>query len=317
MESPSARDLGRRGGRVATVCFVAGFGVRSIIGNDGGQAGPQGVVATQTPLQTSTSAPTRSPTGTATLAPTPVPTAPFVQNTPAPPPTQTPDFTAQPAIEVVSVSPTLGTHIETASVDIAIDVRYQAGRDSNVVSWSILYCASLNDCNTYGGPSSVDIEPGSSGRLMLGAPFAAGGNCLRPIVICQYTVEIAHFLTPEARWQSQLANDPRCHPEVSGPRIKVLGVTPDLGTILKQGDVISVNVEYDAGPATSIQVRYLVAQCTGDIFAVGSLDVKQGTSGVVTILVPVTRAATGELHHIDAQLLNGDLPIASYSFGPC
>jgi len=293
---------------IAAAFFAAGFGVRSIV--SGGGSAPPSAAASQTPAPTSTGAPV---TATATLAPTLAPTAPPVPDTPTP----TPDFTKQPAIEVVSLNPALGTHVETASVDIAIDVRYQAGRDSNVVGWTILYCASPDDCDIYGGPGSVAIVPGSSGALTIGAPFAAGGNYLRPIVICQYTVEIAHFLTPEARWQSQLAADARCHPQVTQPRIKVLDVTPALGTILKQGDLVSVNVEYDAGPATRIEVRYLVAGCAGDIFAVGSLDVHQGTSGVATILVPVTRAATGELHHIDAQLLNADVPVANYSFGPC
>ncbi len=297
---------------IAAAITLSVFAIRSVTGGGGSSSTQTPTpVASQTPRPTSTIA---TPATTATRTPTLAPTSP--PPPPAPTPTPTPDFTKQPSIQVVSLSPALGTHVETDSVDIKIDVSYQAGRDSNVVGWHILYCASPIDCNTYGGPGT-DIVPGSSGSLTIGAPFPAGGNHLRPIVICQYTVEIAHFLTPEAQYQSQLADDPRCHPPANQPAIKVTGVTPPLGTILKQGDVVSVNVEYDAGPATRIEVRYLVAGCTGDIFAVGLQDVQPGASGVTTILVPVTAAATGELHHIDAQLLNAALPVATYTFGPC
>lgn len=234
-----------------------------------------------------------------------------------PSPTPTVDFNVQPSVQVRSVSPPIGTHVEQASIDIAITVDYQAGRDSNVLTWRILYCASPIDCNTYGGQGGLDIIPGAAGAATLGAPFAAGGNHLRPIVICQYTVEIGHFLTPEARWQTQLADDPRCHPPQDVPRIKVTDVTPPLGTTLRAGDPISVYVEYDAGPATRIEARYSVENCAGDLYAFRSAPVASGTSGVTTILIPVTPKAVGPLRHVEARLMNGDTVIATYNFGPC
>ena len=194
---------------------------------------------------------------------------------------------------------------------------YQAGCTSNVLTWHILYCASPIDCNTYGGEGGAAITPGAFGSATLSAPFAAGGNYLRPIVICQYTVEIGHFLTPEAQWQTQLANDDRCQPPNDVPRIKVTGVTPDLGTTLKAGDTISVNVEYDAGPATRVEARYAVENCAGDLYAFRSAPVASGTSGVITILIPATSTAIGPLRHVEARLINGDTVIATYNFGPC
>ena len=300
----------------AAVLSLAGVGIHSLASGSRSSSRPS-ATATAAPSDTATVSPSATSTiaVTATTAPAAVPTSPAAQQ--ASPPTATPDLAAQPSIEVLSVDPALGTHIETASVNIAINVRYQAGRDSNVLGWSILYCASPNDCNTYGFQNSVDIAPGSEGSVTLGAPFAAGGNYLRPIVLCQYTVEIGHFITPEARWQSQLANDPRCHPEVSSPRIKVLDVKPELGAAIRAGDVVRVNVEYDAGPATRAQVRYAVEQCAGDLFAARSVEVEPGTSGIATIEVAVTAKTTGTLRNIEAQLLNGDLPVASYAFGPC
>jgi hypothetical protein len=301
----------------AVVLAFAGIGVYSLV--DGGNGSPQAAVtsspvpvATPTPSATSTAA-TATPTASASA--TALPATP----TPEPEPTftPTPDFTLQPSVEVIGLDPPLGAHIETASVDIRIDTEYQAGGDSNVLGWSLLYCAGPNDCNTYGFQNSVDIVPGAKGSATLGAPFAAGGNYLRPIVVCQYTVTIGHFVTPEAQWQSQLANDARCHPDASGPRVKVLDVSPPLGSVISAGDVIRVNLEYDAGPATRALARYSVERCFGDLFAFRTADVQPGTSGVVTILVPVTEETRGTLHHIDAQLLNGDLPVADYSFGPC
>jgi hypothetical protein len=196
-------------------------------------------------------------------------------------------------------------------------VSYEAGNDSNVLGWSLMYCAASNDCNTYGYGHSREIVPGSTGDVTIGAPFPAGGNYLRPIVVCQYTVEIARYLTTEARWQSGLSEDPRCHPEVTTPRVKVLGVTPELGTIVQAGDVISVNLEYDAGPATRVEARYSVEDCAGDLFAFRSADITPGSSGIVTILIPVSAETTGPLRHIDAALMQGDARIATYGFGPC
>jgi hypothetical protein len=284
------------------------------------QAGgePQASSTSTSPITVATiaSPPVASPTALLTSTPAHDLSTPPPASVP-PSPTPTVDFNVQPAVQVSSVSPPLGTHVEQASVNIAINVFYQAGRDSNVLTWHILYCASPIDCNTYGGQGGVDIIPGAAGAMTLGAPFAAGGNHLRPIVICQYTVEIGHFLTPEAQWQTQLADDPRCHPPQDVPRIKVTDVTPPLGTTLNAGDTISVYVEYDAGPATRIEARYSVENCAGDLYAFRSAPVSSGTSGVTTILIPVTPSAVGPLRHIEARLMNGDTVIATYNFGPC
>jgi hypothetical protein len=99
--------------------------------------------------------------------------------------------------------------------------------------------------------------------------------------------------------------------------VKVIGVTPELGTFLNFGDTVSVNVEYDAGPATEVRARYFVEDCSGDLFAFRPLAVAPGSTGVVTVLVPVTAESIGPLRHIEAQLLNGETVIASYNFGPC
>jgi hypothetical protein len=305
----------------AAVVLVAVLAIGVVIGmalQDGGSRTPSqatGKPATTTASDTATvvMSPTLAPSATATGVPTPEPP----RQVSLPSPTPTVACTLQPAIQVAAVSPALGTHIEQATVDIAIDVQYQAGCNSNVLTWHILYCASPIDCNTYGGEGGVAITPGAAGSATLSAPFAAGGNYLRPIVICQYTVEIGHFLTPEAQWQTQLANDDRCHPPDTVPRVKVTGVIPELGTTLNAGDTISVNLEYDAGPATRVEARYSVENCAGDLYAFRSAPVTPGTSGVTTILVPVTPKAVGPLRHIEARLMNGDTVIATYNFGPC
>jgi hypothetical protein len=285
--------------------FAAGYGASALLDDDTAES----VAGTPiVPTATRTRAPSITATPSLTVTPT---VAPVVVA-----PTATPVPARQPEIEVLSLNPPLGAHIEQESVDISIDVRYQAGRDSNVLSWRMLYCAAPNDCNTYGGPA-LDILPGSSGVRTLGAPFTAGGNTFRPIVICRYTVEIGRFLTPESRWETQFADDPRCHAEAAVPKVRVTGVTPELGTLLNVGDTVSVNVEYDAGPATRLRARYFVENCTGDIFAFRPVDVAPGSSGIVTVLIPVTAQSTGPLRHIEAQLLNGETVIASYNFGPC
>jgi hypothetical protein len=303
------------GAASAAVLFGAGFALHAALSDSGSVV----------PLATSSGTPPASATASATVTATstpvieatategPVPTVPPVAEPPTPLPTA--DASIQPSVQVVSLDPPLGAHIEQASVNISIGVEYQAGSVSNVLGWNILYCASPNDCNLYEGTGAMEIVPGSSARVTLGGVFPAGGNAFRPIVICQYTVEIGHFVTPEARWQTQLAADARCHPEVAGPRIKVLGVTPALGSQVRVGDTVAVNIEYDAGPATKAQARYSVHDCA--LFAAPTIDIKPGTSGVATILVPVVAGAAGTLEHVEARLLSGTDRVASYDFGPC
>jgi hypothetical protein len=231
------------------------------------------------------------------------------------PPTATP--TRNPELQILSVSPPVGTHVEVESVDIAIDVQYIAGYDSNVMGWSLLYCAAPNDCNTEGFESSVDIVPGSAGVVTLGAPFVAGGTALRPIVVCQYTVEIGRYLTPDARWQSAVSDDDRCHPERGQGRIEVTQVFPDLGSDLHDGEVVGVTVSYDTGPATRVVARIYTRNCSGTTAAVGSLDVGAGRSAAGTVAVFADAQSAGPLHHVDVWLMNGDVAVASYSYGPC
>jgi hypothetical protein len=305
---------------VAAALFGAGFALRAVLDDDGGD-GPPGVAApTSTPRAAQPSrTPSRTPpppaTPTRTAAPPVIPAA----TSPPPPPTATPtptiDPLVQPAVDVVSIEPPLGFHIELAQIDVTIAVSYQAGRDSNVLGWSLLYCASPNDCNTYGFEHGLEIVPGSSGSATLGATFPAGGNYLRPIVVCQYTVEIGHFITPEVRWQSQLASDERCQGSASGPRITVVDISPPLGTNLGDGQVVAVNVEYVAGPADQILISGYGPGC--GVIAAATRDIEPEAAGVATIDFVVSPPATGELRSITAQLLNGGIPIADYTFGAC
>jgi hypothetical protein len=211
--------------------------------------------------------------------------------------------------------PPLGTHIETASVDIALGVNYQAGRDSNTLEWQLLYCAAPNDCNIYGSRLSTDIVPGSNGQVTLGAPFPAGGNYLRPIVVCQYTVVIAHFLTPEAQWQSQLSNDERCQGERRAA-VKITGTSPQTGTVVNSGDAVSVYVEYDAYNADQLLVTLYMADCRPA--GVKTVDLAPDSAGVTTVIIASSPpSATGTFQGAQAQLLRAGSTVASYGFGAC
>ena len=201
-------------------------------------------------------------------------------------------------------------------MNIAIGVDYQAGSVSNVLSWYIRYCASPIDCNTFGySVGATDIVPGSSGRITLGGVFPAGGNFYRPIVICQYTVEIGHFVTPEARWQSDVSSDPRCHPEVTGPKVEIIDVTPPLGTALRAGNTIAVNVRYDAVSADTLSVMYAVEGCVRQ--SASKTSITPGSSNVTTVLIPVTATGAGILKYVEADLLAGNRFLTSYEFGSC
>ncbi len=264
-------------------------------------------VATPSAISTATSSPAAA-TAVPSDTPTPLPT-----DTPAPTPTP-----AEPHVQVNAIDPSIGSEITAASVPITVDVDYQAGAVSNVLGWTLYYCFSPIDCNTFGLDTAYDVVPGSQGSARLQSTFAPGANGLRPAVICQLTVTIGHFLTPEAHWQSQLAANPRCHPDELAPTIKVTDVQPPLGSTLASNGFVTVNLEYDAGPATKIWVGYYVSQCAGDLFAVATRDVTPGTSGITTIQIGVTAQSAGHpLHHVEAQLRNGDATIATYAFGPC
>jgi hypothetical protein len=308
---------------VGVALFGAGFLVATAVGGDDDESS---VVApsvtptarkgtptrTRTPA-TTTTATTVASTSTPAVASTSAPARP---PTPVPPtPTSTPDFTKQPAVEVTSIDPPLGTHIELASVDIALGVTYQAGRDSNTLGWELLYCAAPNDCNTYGFNLGTPIAPGSSGQLTLGGPFPAGGNYLRPIVVCRYTVVISHFVTPEAQWQSQLSNDERCQGERRAA-VKVTGTSPNTGTVVNSGDVVSVYVEYDAYNADQLLVTLYMGACRPA--GVKTVDLPPDTTGVTTVIIASSPpSATGTLQGAHAQLLRAGSTVASYGFGAC
>ena len=303
----------------AAVVFGAGFALRSAL-SDSASVGP--IVASTTPREGSaTASPSTTPTtfppaatdtAVSTEAPVGLPSPVTELRTPLP----TPDASIQPFVSAISLDPSLGAHIEQASVDIAIAVDYQAGSVSNVLSWYIRYCASPIDCNTFGySAGATDIVPGSSGRITLGGVFPAGGNYLRPIVICQYTVEIGHFVTPEARWQSDVASDPRCHPEVTGPKVEILDVTPPLGTSLRAGNTIAVNIRYDAVSADTLSVRYAVEGCAP--LPAKNTTVTGGSSSVTTVLIPVSTTGAGTLKLVEATLLVGGRALTSYDFGDC
>ena len=303
--------------------FAAGFLVSNAVGGDGDE--PQAAGATATPtVRKGTPTRTRTPAGTTTataVASTPTP-AVAADGAAAPPPTPipptatpTPDFTKQPAVEVTSIDPPLGAHIELASVDITLGVTYQAGRDSNTLGWELLYCAAPNDCNTYGFNLGTPIVPGSNGQLTLGGPFPAGGNYLRPIVLCRYTVVISHFVTPEAQWQSQLSNDERCQGERRAS-VKITGTSPQTGTVVNSGDAVSVYVEYDAYNADQLLVTLYMDNCRPA--GVKTVDLPPDTTGVTTVIIASSPpAATGTLQGAQAQLLRAGSTVASYGFGAC
>ncbi len=304
---------------IAAVFFVAGFAIQAALSDTSSTATPPAAATTDTPQPET---PTAAATSSATPSPsadTPEPTTPTSSRPTIAPrlaPSATPDSSIQPSVRATSLDPPLGAHIEQDSVNIAIGVDYQAGSVSNVLSWYIRYCASPNDCNTFGSRvGAVDVIPGSSGRVTLGGVFPAGGNYLRPIVICQYTVEIGHFVTPEAQWQSDNSSDPRCHPEVLGPTVVITDVTPPLGTALHAGNTIAVNVRYDAVSADTLTVYYDVEGCIPQ--PATKVAITPGTSNVATVLIPVTAAGAGTLELIVADLLVGGRLLISYDFGDC
>jgi hypothetical protein len=303
-----------------TAIFVAGFIASAALNDDRGE--PEATAPTATSTRAASRTPARTPSRTPTVAPTTFAT-PFpetqppapVSEPPTPTFTPTPDFTKQPEVEVLSVDPPLGTHIELATVDIAINVRYQAGRDSNVLAWELTYCAGPYDCNTYGSRHETGIVPGSSGTVTIGAPFPAGGNYLRPIVVCKYRVTIGKYLTPEAEWQSGVAPDERCQGE-QRDSVRINGVSPDLGTNLSDGQSAAVNIEYSSFGADQLLVEiYTGPQCV--LSGARTIDIAPNNTGVVTVDVALSPPLTGTLRSVEATLLSGGSFRADYSFGSC
>lgn len=230
--------------------------------------------------------------------------------------TPPPDFTKQPSIELLAASPELGTHIELASVDIALDVRYQGGRDSNVLAWELYYCAGPRDCNTYGSRNETAVVPGAAGDARLGGPFPAGGNYLRPIVVCRYTVTLGHYLTPEAQWQTAMSPDPRCQGGDRSASVRVTGVTPELGSVLSRGEFATVYVEYDAYGANQLQVFVRGDGCV--VLGARTVDIERDSAGVTTVNVTSSPPGAGTMREVEAVLLDeGGVVKARYGFGGC
>jgi hypothetical protein len=305
------------------VIFGAGFGAKALLGDD---SDGKSVVAVASPATgaartvTATIAGTRTPAANSTTAPSPtlVVAATLPPSTLAPPTataTATPDFTKQPSVEVVSVEPALGTHLEVASVDIKIEVNYQAGRDSNVLGWELYYCAGPNDCNTYGYSHETVIVPGAAGNATIGGPFPAGGNYLRPIVVCRYTVVIAHYVTAEAQWQSQMSPDERCQGSRSDSSVRITDVTPAYGSVVSNGEVVTAYVEYTTANGDQIQVISRGDGCV--ILGARTIDIERDSSGVATIDIVTSPPGQGILRVVEAFLLDQGVVKDSYNFGGC
>ncbi|MBI5290194.1 MAG: hypothetical protein HY873_14570 [Chloroflexi bacterium] len=304
--------------------FSAGFAVNALTGGDG-DGEPKSAVATASPVATRTrtatpaASPTRSPVATVTVAASPVTAAATrPPSTPLPlPPTATPtiDPAKQPAIDVISVDPPVGTEVTAPPIPITVNVNYQAGPVSNVLGWTIEYCYSYIDCNTYSLASAYEVVPGSSGSATLTSMFSIDANYLRPAVICQYTVVIGHFLTPEVKWQSQVADNERCDQPRLHPTIRLVEVTPEVGTVLDEGEVVSVFVAYDAGSANQILFNLYMNGCR--LSGARTFEISPGSSTNDTFAVATSPPAQGTLERVDVQLLDAGIPIATYTLGSC
>ncbi len=308
----------------ALLLFGGGFALSALLlgGTDGD--GQHAAAPTAGPSKTvsRTALATRSVTITVTpraVASTPVAPSSTAPSPTAVPPTATatatPDFTKQPSVEVVSLDPPLGTHLEVASVEIKIGVSYQAGRDSNVLAWELYYCLAPNECNTYGSRNETEVTPGANGSVVSGGTFPAGGNYLRPIVVCRYTVTIGHYLTPEAQWQSQMSSDERCQGGEQRASIRITGVTPDIGSDVSEGEVVTAYVEYNALGADQIQMISRGDNCV--ILGSRTIDIERDSSGVETIHITTSPPGTGTLREVEALLLDGGAVKGTYNYGGC
>jgi len=312
------------GGAAAFGALCIGVGVAVGLAVSGGGDGEPEVRATATPRF--------ARTGTVTITTTalPVTAIPVASPTAAPPrvitvvveiPPPTPTPSRRPgAVQVRNVSPPIGTLSTDATFTVAVDVDYQAGDASNVLAWTLEYCFASTDCNTYSLPVAYAIVPGSNGSATLSGLFSPGANGLRPVALCRMTVVIGHFLTPEAKWESPRSPDARCYDVFEQtPTVKVLDAQPGLGSLLEQDDNVTVNVQYDPGPANTLRVTYLAGDnCWGGLEGSRSVTVERGTPGVMTLLIPVEGSSVGQpLLHVKAELLNDDEMLRAYGFGPC
>ncbi len=302
---------------VAVGLFGAGYAVSALVDGGGGDDDAPGVVAAS-PSPRVTQTRTAVATTTTPVPPAAAPVATRPPSTPLPlPPTATPtiDPAKQPAIEVVSIDPPVGAEVTAPPIPIAVNVNYQAGPVSNVLGWTIEYCYSPNDCNTYSLASAYEVVPGSSGSATLTSLFSIDANYLRPAVICRYTVVIGHFLTPEVKWQSQASSDERCDQPSNHPTIRLVEATPGVGTVLDEGEVVSVFVAYEAGSANQLLVNLYMNGCR--LSGARTFEISPGSSTNDTFDVATSPPAQGRLERVDVQLLDAGIPIASYTLGAC
>jgi hypothetical protein len=311
--------IGAGAAALAAALFGAGYAANALVG--GGDGEKQVVAATPSPgavrTRTVTVSPTRTVSATATQAPA---TASLVATRPPDkplPPAATPTINpaAQPAIEVISLDPPIGTEVTAPPIPITVDVNYQAGPASNVLGWTIEYCYSNIDCNTYSLASAYEVVPGSSGSAALTSMFAVDANYLRPAVICQYTVVIGHFLTPEVKWQSPVADNERCDQPRFHPTIRTVEATPGVGTVLEEGEVVSVFVAYEAGSANQLVVNLYLDGCV--LGGTRTFEISPGSSTNDTFDMATSPPAQGMLERVDVQLLDGGIAVSSSTLGAC
>jgi hypothetical protein len=321
------------GGALAAIFFVA-LGIflgRSVLGENDKRSNV--VVAPSTTATESATATTTPAASTATMSPS-VPTAVIatparavtrVAVEPTVAPTAKPS-TNDPAITIRGIRPPVGTEITQNSVSISVDVDYEAGPVSNVLGWTIYYCFGPGDCNTYGLPTAYDIQPGTAGTATLEGVFTSDSSVTRPATICRLSVVIGHFVTPEVQWDSGTADRPAC--QTRYPTIRVLDVQPALNSPLQAGSTVSVNLQYDASPITTLpssppqllpqlRVSYYADSCAAEA-AVTYAELTPGATGTITIKIPVAPVYAGKkLWHISARIIRGDTTLAAYAFGPC
>jgi hypothetical protein len=324
MDASARRRLALIGAAAAlgALCIAIGVSIGVILARDGGDddgepqaratltSVPRTPVVTATPLSTAV---------TPEAAPSPRPPQVVTVVVQVPAPTATPSRRPG-AIQVRNVTPPIGTLSTEASFTVSVDVDYQAGDASNVLAWTLEYCFASTDCNTYSLPDAYAIVPGASGSATLSALFSPGANGLRPVALCRMTVIIGHFLTPEAKWESPRAPDSRCYDVFAqAPVVTVLDAQPAFGAILRQGENVTVNVQYDPGPANTLRVTYIAGDnCWGGLEGSKTVSIERGTPGVTTVLIPVAPGTVGQpLFHVKAALFNDADLLREYGFGPC
>ena len=304
------------------LCIAIGVAVGVILARDGssGDDEPQArATATSVPRSPAGTATAAAATATPEAAPSSRPPQVVTVVVQVPAPTPTPPRRPG-AIQVRNVTPPIGTLSTEASFNVSVDVDYQAGDASNVLAWTLEYCFASTDCNTYSLPDAYAIVPGANGSATLSALFSPGANGLRPVALCRMTVVIGHFLTPEARWESPRAPDSRCYDVFAqAPVVTVLDAQPAFGAILRQGENVTVNVQYDPGPANTLRVTYIAGDnCWGGLEGSKSVSIDRGKPGVTTVLIPIAPNTVGRpLFHVKAALFNDADLLREYGFGPC